>query len=135
LYAGPEDLPQQQEWAAEQTPERLARMQQDPVVGVKKPFQLTVKPRRKPFGSGTLPLRWRDLLPDLARTYGVQFLSDAYWTSSPRADELPSSSEPAALFTLLDRLAGPTHRWDREDGGHGEQHGSDAKGRVIRLRS
>jgi hypothetical protein len=135
LYAGPEDLPQQQEQAAEQTPERLARLQQDPVVGVKKPFSLTVKPRRKPFGSGTFPLRFRDLLPDLARIYGVQLLSDAYWTSSPRADELPAAGEPTALFTLLDRLAGSTHRWQQASVARGEEGASGASDRVIRLRS
>lgn len=122
LYAGPEDLVQQQAQAAELTPERQAKLAQHPVLGIKKSFQPAIKPRRKPFGPGTIPLRLQELLPELARTYGVQFLSDAYWTSSPRVLDLASSGEPAALFWLLDRLAGPTHRWDHE-------------ANIIRLRS
>jgi outer membrane lipoprotein-sorting protein len=122
LYAGPEDLPAHQEQAAEQTPERRARMEHDPVAGVRKPLQLTVKPRHKPFGPGTLPLRFRDLLPDLARAYDVQIISDAYGMSSPRVEEPLPAGKTGALYTFLDRLAGSSHRWERD-------------GRLIRLRS
>ena len=122
LYAGPEDQSQQQAAEAERTPERAARLARDPVVGVPKRLEVTVKPRQKPFGAGTEPLRFRDLLPDLARTYSVQIISDAYWASSPRVGEPLSSGEGVSLYALLDRLAGRTHTWDHEE-------------KVIRLRS
>jgi len=92
------------------------------VVGAPKKLEVTVKPRPKPFGAGTEPLRFRDLLPDLARTYGVQIVSDAYWASSPRVDEPLSSGGVVSLAAVLDRLAGRTYTWDHH-------------GNVIRQRS
>jgi hypothetical protein len=59
-----------------------------------------------------VPLRWqlRDLLPDLARTFGVQFISDAYWRMPPGLSVTALSAEPVALFELLDRATG---RWPK----------------------
>ena len=69
--------------------------------------------------------RWRlrDLLPDLARTYDVPIIADAYTTTMiglVLREGLPT--EPTALFVLQDNLAGFSYRWDYRD-------------RLIRLRS
>src|SRR5207248_671840 len=72
-----------------------------------------------------------DLAADVARAYDVQILSDSYW---PDAVSIQSAftGEPIALFSLLDRYAGFTHRWDHHGGG-GPSGGAGP--RVIRLRS
>jgi hypothetical protein len=65
---------------------------------------------------------WRELLPGLARTYGVQIISDAYWKSSGLiGSERAGVSGPTPLLLILDRRSHIQH-WD--------QHG-----RLIRLRS
>src|SRR2546428_795108 len=65
--------------------------------------------------------RLRDLLPDLARIYRVQFIADAYTPVNARLGA-QRASEPEALYQVLSRAANPTHRWDR-------------RGNLIRLRS
>jgi hypothetical protein len=78
-------------------------LDKDPVLGVKKPF----RPKAKPASSPTGMQEWdRVLLVDLARIYGVNLISDAYWGSRPFRPDLErvlASGEPAALYTLLDR--------------------------------
>jgi hypothetical protein len=102
----------------------LAAPQQDPVVGVRKLFQ----PRALPGTYHAWPdedKTWllRNLLPELARTYDVQFISDAYWTHAAVVEASALAAQPVSLAALLD---GPrteyTHDWDRRD-------------RLIRLRS
>jgi hypothetical protein len=104
-------------------PGRDTALANDPVVGVRKPFEPGAKPRVDPLGTGQ-GLRWRlyDLLPGLARTYGVHVISDAYSHTASTISVPPSASEATALFTLLDRLAGRGYRWDH-------------RGTLIRLRS
>src|SRR5205823_4262654 len=76
LGANPAD-PQQM--ASENTAQRLADLEKDPVVGVKRPFKADVKPYRDPFGLGIgTRIHFSDLLPELARTYHVHFIADAY---------------------------------------------------------
>jgi hypothetical protein len=106
----------------ENTPQRREELEKDPVVGVKLPFKPEAKPQVDPFGPGS-GTRWRlvDLLPDLARTYDVQILADAYSTGSSLGT-IAMTPAPTALFTLLDRYTQFSHRWDR-------------RGRLIRLRS
>jgi beta-lactamase regulating signal transducer with metallopeptidase domain len=104
-------------------PERRARLEQDPVVGVKKPFRPQAPLHVDVLGpnSGTM-VAWRDLLPGIARTYGVQIISDAYWKSSGLiGSERVGVSGPTSLFVLLDRRA-HIQSWDQS-------------GRLIRLRS
>jgi hypothetical protein len=115
--------PAMRELLDEDTPERRALLEKDPVVGAPK----LLKPERKPSPNANGPAapawwRLRDLLPDLARAYDVQFLSDAYWHCSPGLDVTQISVRPAPLFSLLDRAVQLSQRWDR-------------RGRLIRLRS
>jgi hypothetical protein len=122
VNSGPMDVP---DWETENTPERCARLERDPVVGAKKRFRPEAKPMREPFGPASQPAwRFQDLLPDLARTYDVQFLGDAYyWSISPPSSMMGSApAEPIALSELLDRYGAPSYRW---------QH----QGHLIRLRS
>ena len=66
---------------------------------------------------GTAPWwSFRDLLPDLAAAYGVQFVADAY-ASTPAGFLTPQSIPPGpvSLSFLLDHLAEPSHHWDRHD--------------------
>jgi hypothetical protein len=85
------------------------------VLGAKKPFQPETRARDVPMGGDGNPVwTFRDLLPDLARTYGVQVIADAYWQAGWYLDPRSvASAEPIALFELLDRLVGSSHRWDR----------------------
>jgi hypothetical protein len=63
-----------------------------------------------------------DLLPALARAYGVSFIADAYW-STPRVAGGPiSGAERRPLPELLDSLAAHAYAWDQ-------------RGRLVRLRS
>lgn len=122
IAARPLDI-QMQQRAQEDTPRRRAEGESDPVFGARKPFKPDLKslkdrPGRPPGARRPL----RDLLPDVARTYDVQLISDAYWTSSPSLDLAAVSGQPVSLFQLLDRSAWFTHRWDRRD-------------RLVRLRS
>jgi hypothetical protein len=121
LDSGPSDLV---EPAQDQSRERRAALEKDPVVGVKQRFKPEVKPRLVSYGPGSL-LMWplRELLPDLAHAYDVQILSDAYSNSTSRRltpADLPN--DPIPLFELLDLLAGSSNHWDHQ-------------GRLIRLRS
>jgi hypothetical protein len=104
-------------------PQRRVRLEQDPLLGARKPFRPEGKPgvqASSPQTSRTVR-RLPDLLPDLARTYGVDFIADSYWTA-PRIDEPLPGPEPAALFVLLDRCTGRSAVWDR-------------RGTLIRVRS
>jgi hypothetical protein len=119
--SGRGDSPEETE---NQSPERRAALEKDPVVGVKRRFKTGAKPRLVSYGPGSV-LMWplRELLPDLARAYDVQILSDAHTNSTSRRltpGDLPNDA--VALFELLDQLAGSSFHWD--------QHG-----RLIRLRS
>jgi hypothetical protein len=107
----------------EDAPERLAVLEKDPVLGVKRRFQPEVKQRTPGVGpSSSRARRLPELLPELARVYGVQLLSDAYWSAPPVAPDALDTAEPTMLFELLDRLAGTVHRWDH-------------RGNLVRLRS
>jgi hypothetical protein len=106
------------------TLQRRAALQRDPVVGVKKPFGPKAKPgsyRGWPDDGDTWLLR--DLMPELARTYGVQFISDAYWDNAAVVEAQALAAQPTPLFAVLDgERTRDTHHWDR-------------KGDLIRLRS
>jgi hypothetical protein len=112
-----------QQRAVADTPQRRAELEKNPVMGVKKSF----KPEATPRADRSEPWTnsgWRvqELMPALARTYGIQFISDAYWGVPSYSEQEVATREPAALYTLLDRLAGYTHFWDRQ-------------GNLVRLRS
>jgi hypothetical protein len=108
---------------ATDSPQRRAGLERDPVFGARKLFRPEAKPTPEAWAPTHAVWGLRDLLPDLARTYGVQFIADAYYWGGRSIDaERLSPSEPAALFTLLDRLVGTTHRWDHD-------------GKLVRLRS
>jgi hypothetical protein len=98
---------------------RRAALENDPVFGVKKPLRVDLKPRRpeEPYWKGAWGLG--EMFPDVARTYGVSLISDAYtWD---RTTTRFSSETPIALYDLLDRLAGDRRLWDH-------------RGRVVRFR-
>jgi hypothetical protein len=129
LDSGPLRL---QESAAPDSPQRQAALEKDPVVGVKRRLKPQAKLRRSFDPDGPWGWRLRDLLPDLARTYGVSIIADAY-TNSPSGFLAKDSlaAEPTPLFALLDRLCEPHLCWDCPSG----QAGRDAAPRTIRLRS
>jgi hypothetical protein len=118
ITVGPSDADQQ---AWNKTPERRAELESDPVFGRKERFQPTARPHKNPNVPSATPW-WQiqDLLPDLARTYRVQFISDAYWMSGTISG-LQFPAEPTTLLEQLEHAA-VGHRWDRRQG-------------LIRLRS
>jgi beta-lactamase regulating signal transducer with metallopeptidase domain len=108
--------------AMENTPERRARWANDPILGRKEAFRPA--PLARPAGAGpAFGPQWqvRDLLPEIARVYGVQFISDAYWSTGMRGGAPPASAA-TPLYQLLEDQAGFAQRWDR-------------KGDLIRLRA
>lgn len=99
------------------TPQRRAAASTDPVFRSRKRFQPEGKPRAGSAASDSAHKgRLQELLPEVARFYGLSILSDAYWYSSPEVPGSALPSEPIALSRLLDRLAGPTHDWDYQAG-------------------
>jgi hypothetical protein len=87
----------------------------DPVFGVRKSFKPDPKPRPNHLGlvpRFRLPKMLRDLMPDLARTYGVQFIADAYRITGRAGG--PPVPQPAPLYAMLDRLAWSNDRWERD---------------------
>jgi hypothetical protein len=96
------------------TPERRAALENDPTLGTKRAFKTALKPQPHRNGPMLRP-QWSlyDLLPELARTYGVDFIADSYWSSAPALGLRSLPQEPTSLYALLDDAAGPHHRWDR----------------------
>jgi hypothetical protein len=106
----------------EDTPERRARREKDPLLSARKPFKPDLKAIRARLDPKDAPLRFTDLLPEVACIYDIQLLSDAYW-SAPRLLPTDLPTDPStALFALLDRLAEAHQRWEHD-------------GRLVRLRS
>jgi hypothetical protein len=99
-----------------------ARAESDPVLGRREVFRPEAKPRRAAYGATGTP-RWRlfDLMPELARVYGVQFLADAY---SANAFQLADQSFNPGSATLNAQLT-------RYGGGRV----IDRSGTLVRLRS
>jgi hypothetical protein len=108
LYSMP---PATWEGAAGLKPEQRAALEQDPVLGVKRPVPPATAKAGSPVPGGPRQ-RFRELLPELARAYGVQFLADAYWNSPPPRVGLRPLPRPAALYEILEYYAGESHRWD-----------------------
>jgi hypothetical protein len=109
---------------AEATPERRAALAKDPVLGVRKPFKPQRPPSPQLFGPNSSGTGWflRDLLPDLARVYNVQFIADAYGDGPVVDPETLAMDREPALWELLHRYTGSGYHSDRE-------------GNLIRLRS
>jgi hypothetical protein len=68
-----------------------------------------------------------ELLPELARAYGVNFLGDSYW-NAPSVPRLAAGAEPRPLFEVLDGLTGPN------SGLTGPRCDWDRSGSLIRIR-
>ena len=90
VWASPEDATP----SAEEDPQRRALLEQDPVLSLKKPYQPDTRPYVDPlFPGASRPLRFLpEYLPALARTYGVNFIADAYWHAGARL--LPNFFDP-----------------------------------------
>jgi hypothetical protein len=99
---------------------RETELADDPVLGVKRRFQRQPKPpapgepRQRPDGASV-----RDLLPDIARIYGVSLIADAYWAES--AFRAVPNGEEMSLAALLERWPHPDYQWDHH-------------GKLVRLR-
>jgi hypothetical protein len=115
IYADKADAPR------EEGAQRRALLEQDPVVSAKKPFQPSPGPYVDPLFPGAsrngrlLP----ELLPELARAYGVNFIADSYWGVSWRtgwATDRTASAGPRPLVELLDGLTSQHYQWDRRGG-------------------
>jgi hypothetical protein len=99
-------------------PARKALLAHDPLLGEKRQFppRTEAHPASPPVPHSFRSLQ--DLLPDLARTYGANFIADSYWTA-PGIDDRELTAQPIALYELLDRFTflnhwiGRGYRWDR----------------------
>jgi hypothetical protein len=94
--------------------QRVAERERDPGVGEKHRFKPEVKPSVDLFGPGD-GSRWylTDLLPDLARVYGLNFIADAYWRSGAALDAAAPLAEPVSLAWILERMIDFGSRWER----------------------
>jgi beta-lactamase regulating signal transducer with metallopeptidase domain len=113
-----------EQWGDENTPERAAALARDPVLSARKLFKPLTKPQPAPgWGPNAIKV-WRlsDLLPEVARTYGVNLIGDAYWSTPIVSVPRLASATPLPLYTLLDRMTAPRYHWER-------------RGPVVRLRS
>lgn len=98
--------------AAEDTPERRAALAKDPLLGASKRFKRQPKIAAvsdpPPNGSFTT---LQELLPDVARSCGLNILADAYAVDRR---QLPfPAEEPAPVYLLLDRITRNGYRWER----------------------
>jgi beta-lactamase regulating signal transducer with metallopeptidase domain len=111
-------------WALENTPERSAALARDPVLGARRAFKPSAKPRPTPNWGPNAVKIWRlgELLPEVARTYGVNLIGDAYWSAPAVSVPQLSAGAPQPLYQVLDRLTAPGVKWEK-------------RGPVIRLRS
>jgi hypothetical protein len=105
--------------ARDQEAQHANEMAKDPVLGTGREFNPSTLPGISPWVAGFWWLR--DLLPALARTFDVDFISDAYWNQAPVLTRQMTQG-PVRLYQLLNRAAGPTQRWNRQ-------------GRLVRMRS
>jgi hypothetical protein len=85
----------------------------DPVfsrLGVLSPEKV---PSEDPIGPARGPV-WQpwELLPDLARAYGVLLIFDAYWSTDP-VYGLKFPPEAQSLLSQLQHVSGGRYRWDR----------------------
>ncbi|MFN3652039.1 MAG: hypothetical protein ACK47B_20885 [Armatimonadota bacterium] len=96
------------------SPEEIARWKQDPVLGQKQRFgpdlAALVPPHRRHGGRFSTYLH--ELLPEIARAYRINLVSDAYQSSqllleSRQAEELP-------LYEVLNRYLFPKSGWERD---------------------
>jgi hypothetical protein len=108
---------QAQRMADDEFPSRHAAWVADPVFGAKKRFSPEIKPRPNIVGpaSGLSGWTFRDLLPDLARIYNVQFVADAYGGSPTITLPELTSSGAQALWEILNCFLWPGYQWDRHD--------------------
>jgi hypothetical protein len=111
-------------WATENTPERSAALARDPVLGARRPFKPSAKPRPTPtWGPDAIKI-WRlgELLPEVAHTYGVNLIGDAYWSAPAVSVPGLAAGGPLSLYQLMDRLTAPRMRWEK-------------RGAILRVRS
>jgi beta-lactamase regulating signal transducer with metallopeptidase domain len=110
-------------WERDQSMPPDAELAKDPVFGARQLFKPEVKPRHDWVEDPGTPamFRLRDLLPDLARTYKVGFIADAYTPVNGRLGP-GAFSGPESLAQFLSSIASMTHRWDH-------------RGNLVRLRS
>jgi hypothetical protein len=97
----------------EEDPGRRTRLEQDPVLSVRKAFQQDARPYVDPLFPGAPRTVWLlpERLPEVARAYGVHIIADSYWSASSVAG--PSSiAGTRPLFEVLDGLADSSN-WDR----------------------
>jgi hypothetical protein len=99
--------------AARGTPNQDAILSSDPILGAKQLFRPALKLKQdKPVNE--IPKDWfLDLLPEIARIYSVDIISDAYGISHGTYSYV--FEEPVSLSYLLTTMVGERYRWDRRD--------------------
>ncbi len=122
-------LPEKTFPRTEEDPERRIRLEQDPVLSVRKPYQSDPREYADPLFPGTARKRrlLPEWLPEVARAYGVNFIADSYW-NAPSVPGLSTSAGPRPLFEVLDGLTGA------RNAGSNAPFGWDRRGSLIRIR-
>jgi hypothetical protein len=116
LFAEPAD-PRPQ--AEDDSPERRAALEKDPLLGSTRRFKRQPKPSPDPDSPANRSWAFlQELLPDLSRSCGINLIADAY---DVRTGFPIPSEEPTPVYQLLDRITQYGYRWNRQ-------------GKLIRIR-
>jgi hypothetical protein len=99
--------------AAGEAPHQDTLPADDPVLGAKQFFRPVLQQKPGNSGSEVPKDKFLDLLPEIARIYGVDIISDAYGISNSDYSYDPNS--PVSLASLLQEMVGERYRWDRRD--------------------
>src|SRR5205814_1819182 len=104
---------------------RRAALASDPVLSATAALRIKAEPHPNPRWPEATPF-WRvpELLPELARLFHVNFISDSYWNAPVIPVSSLGSGAPETLSSLLDRVAGTHYAWACQD-----------ENRLISLRS
>jgi hypothetical protein len=99
--------------AAPSAEEAAAAWGSDPLLGAKRPFQVDPLPAAPVAGERGGSRRLYEVLPELAETYGVDIIADAY-----RAQRIPPqpprSGQVLALYEALNRYVLPSGHWSKD---------------------
>lgn len=98
------------------SPEQEAAWRQDPVLGSRRPFRVdprTAASGRRPPPGGRLFLHLHEILPEIAETYGLDVVADAY-RAQYYGRQPPTDPAEMALWEVLLRHVAGVSDWTRD---------------------
>lgn len=99
-------------------PEKVAKWQKDPLLSAIRPFQVDPRkaaPQKRPGPSGITFLRLYEILPEIAETYGIDLVADAYWAQRTWRQP-PVTPKEMPLYEVLQQYVSGVADWTRDQG-------------------